>query len=730
MKARCVYALCFFFTSNTKVVIMLYRFILATFAVSCITACVEPAKATTYYVSPQGQNTNTGLSEQQPYSSVQFAIDSMQSGDTLVLLDGVYRGGFKLKSGLKIVAKNPRKALFTGLSNLDLEFELARDGLYRAKLDPRYAELAIKQVFYNDRPLTWAQWPNTMWEENWDSTKKWALANEGTGPGVLTSDRFFEIADVDLSKAYLFIRYGKGNSNYSRKVERFDGETIMWNDDNFYAREYTGEDGRRGSREALKSLKSDHIWHPSKSKFFLAGALDLLDSPGEWVVDGQYLYLKTPDGEPVAQHALSIKTQDYCINQPDYVEDIVFQGVDFVACSIKLTNKNNHNIRLDDVHFSYIGGELLFPDRVSASEYNKPVELWGNDIVIDKSLFAGAQSSALFLIGSDLVINNSVFLENNRHANFEGRSVVVESSGFYQITHNTFFNNHSDAMIVRSKRNAKSSRQPEISYNNIFNAGLYNSDVSGIYMPTGSQQFANVHHNWIHNIHGNAFRLDLAGSQLNLHHNVFWGSKRGINIEGYGEFNIYNNTDVLNETSSLLTRNILNHARESLGSFDKTFPPIDDWNVLNNLSDAMDDRVGPREKKLYTSQFKQGLVHPERTKSSNIPLVDRGAIQGNMIGLNSDALTSRVLTNLNLLPKGDTVLGGIPSSKKLVDEKVEHLGSYRGAYSVASTPWVAGSDWMPYDLPVIDSVAKAERFAKQYKTHSIHPKVSIRQRSW
>ena len=45
--------------------------------------------------------------------------------------------------------------------------------------------------------------------------------------------------------------------------------------------------------EALKDKKfknKDHIIHPNRTLFFLAGSLALLDDPGEWFVKDNTLY--------------------------------------------------------------------------------------------------------------------------------------------------------------------------------------------------------------------------------------------------------------------------------------------------------------------------------------------------------------------------------------------------------------------------------------------------------
>jgi len=682
---------------------------------------VEQASAgATYYVSPAGDDNNPGTSDVRPFRVVQQAIDHMGKGDTLVVMNGYYAGRVKLKSGITIRAQNPRNAVFGGAEVLDTDFEPYLGGIYKSRI-----RVKPKQLFYNNQPMTWAQWPNLEWPDNWVRENKWVKASDGTGPGVLTSDAFASIRDLNLEGGFCFLRYGKGNSCYSRPIEAFDGETLEWNDRDFYTQKFTGEDGRRGSVEALKTLPEDHVWHPNKSLFFLAGALDLLDAPGEWFIDGKTLYFYPPDGKDPNGAVLLGKTVDYCIDQKRAVSNITIEGIDFLGCSVRFEAENNASITFRNAQFTYTGGELLYIDRVKGGAIDKPVQVAGNGIRFEQCLFAGAWNSALSLAGSDITVENSVFMENNRHANFESRALILQATGPYAINRNTFFNNHSDAIMVRMKGYRPGKTLPEIAYNNIFNGGKFNSDVSGIYMPTGSQYWAEVHHNWIHNMHGNAFRLDLAGKQLNLHHNVFWASKRGINLEGYGEFNVYNNTDVHNETSSLLTRNVLNHANMTDASFEDHFPPIDDWNVLNNLTQGLDDRVGPREKQLFAKQFTKQTVHSERPKSSAIPVTDRGAIQGNLVGEYRHVFVNGELTSLDLTPKDPMVQGGVVQSEELTARGITGLDSFRGAYDVGDTGWFTGSDWLPGGLEAPGTVAASERFAKRYYSVSIVPLIDV-----
>ena len=58
----------------------------------------ELTKATTYYVSNNGSDSNTGISPSEAYEHIQFGIAFLQPSDTLLVLNGFYEG-FKISCG-------------------------------------------------------------------------------------------------------------------------------------------------------------------------------------------------------------------------------------------------------------------------------------------------------------------------------------------------------------------------------------------------------------------------------------------------------------------------------------------------------------------------------------------------------------------------------------------------------------------------------------------------------
>ena len=108
--------------------------------------------ASTYYVSPLGNNNNKGISEKMPFQEVQYAIDQMKAGDTLIVLDGFYTGTLQLKSGISIHAKNPRKAVFSGAEPMKgTNFTKHSESIYKSKIST-----PPKQLFYQNKPMPWA----------------------------------------------------------------------------------------------------------------------------------------------------------------------------------------------------------------------------------------------------------------------------------------------------------------------------------------------------------------------------------------------------------------------------------------------------------------------------------------------------------------------------------------------------------------------------------------------
>ena len=119
------------------------------------------------------------------------------------------------------------------------------------------------------------------------------------------------------------------------------------------------------------------------------------------------------------------------------------------------------------------------------------------------------------------------------------------------------------------------------------------------------------------------------------------------------------------------------------------------------------------------------MVHPERPKNGQMPVVDRGSIQGNLTGERREIFVNGNLSGLNLIPNDPIIKNGLAQTDLLAAQGVTSLGPYRGAYDYMDKGWHPGSDWMPYGLDVPKTMAMSEKFAKEYYSISIVPEVSV-----
>lgn len=655
--------------------------------------------ASTYYVSPSGNNDNTGMSEDKPFQVVQYAINQMVVGDTLIVLDGFYTGSINLKSGITIKAKNPRKVVFSGAEPLKGTNFIRHSGyIFKSKIS-----IAPKQLFYQNKPMPWATWPKVTRADNWVKNKRWVTGEQVGEDRVIKAD-FSSIKDTDLTGGVCYLR--DLTSVLRHNVESFDGTSLTLE--------------TIGNRRKTTS-----------SEFLLAGVVDLITSPGEWAYRDGTLYFYSPDGKQPNVKDFLAQTNDYTINEEKVLSDMRIEGVDFFATSVRLSASDNNSITFHNVYFTYTGGEIDFDGNKLKPEIHRPIQITGTNIHFDKCLFAGARHGALAVTNApNLVVQNCVFMENNPYGSFRARALTVKTNGPFTITRNTFFNVNSDAVSI-SFNGYQGNENPQISYNNIFNAGVFNPDVSGVYLPNKNMHWTEFHHNWAHNCNGNAVRLDQAGQHFSVHHNVFWASKRGLNLEGFDSFNIYNNTSVLNYNACFITRNVDDKRKgngDATPSYDFGFPPIDDWNVLNNLITSFVDRVGPSEKSQYAKSSSKGTLHPDRPAKwdGTIPVINRGDIQGNLTGFSQDIFVDGTLEGLNLIPIDDIVKNGMVQIPELSAEGIDDLDHFRGAYDVGEkNPWTPGSDWMPYGLPVLKTMAESEAFAKKVRPGSILAEINI-----
>src|SRR5436190_16144247 len=75
------------------------------FTSSCIAIVFTTAQsvAVTYYVSPSGNNSNTGLTPVTAFLTLQHASNTVAAGDSVIVLPGTYTGFYHTTSGTALL---------------------------------------------------------------------------------------------------------------------------------------------------------------------------------------------------------------------------------------------------------------------------------------------------------------------------------------------------------------------------------------------------------------------------------------------------------------------------------------------------------------------------------------------------------------------------------------------------------------------------------------------------
>jgi hypothetical protein len=424
-----------------------------------------------------------------------------------------------------------------------------------------------------------ARWPNCSWEENWNAEQKWALTGKDSKLGVIESPALAS-SNLDLSGGLLYLKLSKGNNCFTRPItgHRAGSKSLEY--------DKSGIEGRAWNEDSMPERIKKFGFE--QNRFFVV-AKGALDAAGEWWFDSknsELLFIPPGDGggDP---NKLEVTVKGRIAGfEGEGVSDIVIEGVEFRGCNLRLDECRRNIIR--NCRFLYPSTPKIFPDGKTALETQKNLRVTGEDNVLERLLIEWAVDGALEVEGSGNVIENCIVHDTNLHGRHPGPAISVRG---------------------RAERRRESAKNPNIirrctvynvggvgiyaqgngpaiaEYNHVFNAGLYCVDISSLYVPVGKEMTGTVvHHNWLHDISGIGFRVDIQGRGITVHHNLAWNVTVGCKLQGY-QLAAYNNT-------------VLTH--DANGGFIVVFEPdaspeeLAGWRVRNNVAYAFYDRLSLR----------------------------------------------------------------------------------------------------------------------------------------
>ncbi|VGO18352.1 right-handed parallel beta-helix repeat-containing protein [Pontiella sulfatireligans] len=630
-----------------------------------------------------------------PFQTIQVATDTMTGGDTCHIRGGTYRETLNLtangSSGSEITftAYQDENVVISGLDPLAATWTLGSNGIWQTSVSNNVHPLLTNNwamVFIGDTPCVEARWPNMKYTENWIEEKKWAQLDEGpTEYGKLVCSQI-----------------GASGLN-------FDGATLhmKWLKNDFASRTVTNH--TPGQDAVFYPQKHDH-GNPDNipkghggydPRFYIDGKLALLDAAEEWFYDSatQTLYLKTPGSIHPAGLDIGIKARRYGIvaNEIAFTR---FETINLFASSFRFGEEKGdlcRNITLRDC-------SVLYPDenhfidteaigKADLGDIAQPL-FCVEDGWIEECEFGWSEHRGLSVWVRGTTITNCVFHDTALNGQMSQSGVRVQygyanpfaGNKANTITHSTVYNSGGVAIYHMGPG------PNEVLYNHCFNAGLYAGDISVLYLPYGLKAGGTVvARNWVHWApHGLGMRCDTLGNNIAVHHNVVWDCNRGCKWQGYGPFQVNNNT--------YYSEHLFFDGNDETNGVD----------IMNN-SDVMNNVFTNRL--YFRTPDLDYASHPDENNGHFKRNVQVNKFYAGNIYDTTNLFISVERNTFDLRPKAGSVLIDNGAVVPGVTDGYQDTAPDIGAYEYGGEYWVPGADWLPDGRTAPYTMAEATELA-------------------
>jgi hypothetical protein len=497
------------------------------------------ALAAELHVSPHGDDANPGTAAR-PLATLQKVFDMLKPGDRCIVHGGTYRQTAVLRASgtadkpIRIMTVPGEVATLSGTELVTSTWSVHRGSVYRTPLPG-----PVRAVFVDGELMTEARWPNMPFAERWDKSR-WRASAKGTDYGTMVDPGLAETG-IDWTGAVATLNIGSWQT--FRRTVRSHG---------------AGRDRFTYDRDENHRLAKGKPHRPGFDRYFLAGKLEALDSPGEWFHDGRTLYLWTPDGRSPTGHAVEARTRGYAL-AANGVSHVTVSGFHFFAATLKL--EDTRNCTLDGLCLTYphgvwepFGEPVGLPrdheeprDWASRNWFKEtsvvtPTFVGGEGNTIRRCTIRYANGSSIVVAGKKNLIEDCLIHDIDWYGLDTGLAVDMLGTRESTIRHCTVFNMGSSEGLRLSNQGVTI-----VERNYIHHGGMAQSDGALIQVATPGVAGTTIRYNWVHdhnafNWGGRGIRGDDKTRGLIVHHNVVWRCREiGIITKGDGN-RVLNNT--------------------------------------------------------------------------------------------------------------------------------------------------------------------------------------------
>jgi parallel beta-helix repeat protein len=539
-----------------------------------------------YYVSANGSDSNVG-SEQSPFATIEkaklvvheYLANGIMNSDIIVYLrDGVYSVDNTLlfteeDSGLygyNVIYKNyPNEhPVITGSKKIT-GWEQYQNNIFRANVGKGWD---FDILYENGSMQTTARYPNKT-DNNFEGYNTAIAYGEGNKSGFsFASNDIPLISNKNDLEAYIW----SGGS---------DG-IWMWQSD-------IVDVGNIDYTNKIVSLTNNTKYViGTGSKYFIQGALELLDNPGEFYLDktNGILYYMPTDGV-IANKTITAPVMGDIIGIAG--SNIVLDGLEILNSNrtinvnlINTTNwsgngvkiQNSHNITIQNCIIHDVGGQ-----GINIADNSNDNKIYGNKIYNPghSAVYVSGEADSL-TCSNNVISNNKIYNTGLLIGHGSGIQISHTGSGNNYITHNNISDTMRYGITVKT-----TPYRNYVEYNDVSNANT-GSDDTGVIETTGQTEGLIIRNNRVHDSDfsgGFGIYVDELNQNVVVEKNII------DNLQKNGGGNLGAAVVIKGNNGQVRNNYIVNNPHMTLGAIasHSIFTPTDNMvierNVVYNSSD-------------------------------------------------------------------------------------------------------------------------------------------------
>jgi hypothetical protein len=549
-----------------------------------LSAIQNESKAQTYYVSPNGNDLNSGFQPEKPFANIQKAVDEIRKSGkqsnpgefaTILLMGGTYE--LKQPLIIKPVAEGSAKQpmLIDRYQNQPVILSGGREmkGWKKQKNGwwittiPEVAaqQWKFNQLFVNGVSRPRARKPNSGF-----------LRVKGMPDGTPKTTGY--------SKASQKFEYGKGDIN-PKWTNLGDAEVIVyhfWTDTHVFIKSIDEKNNLVSFTHPSKKVFADDF-NEEGARYVVENVLEELDAPGEWYLDrktGKLSYFPFPGEKPedvtfFAPVLPELVRLDGDPENRQFVEDITFRNIEFrytnfqlpegdtnngqgsSTVSASVTLKGARNCEFTNCKFTQLGTwafDLEAGCVGNRFKNNQINHIAAGGFKVNGGTFA---DSPFLRTARNVFTDNEIGYYGQKYPSAVG-ILLQQTEGNYvahNLIHDGFYTGISVGWVWNYERSI--SRDNVIEFNHIHHIGQgLLSDMGGIYT-LGVSPGTVLRNNLIHDVDANRYGgwgiyNDEGSTHILVENNIVYNTKfAGYNIHFAKELTVRNNIFALGRLQQL-----------------------------------------------------------------------------------------------------------------------------------------------------------------------------------